>query len=172
MKHPAPSTQTFAARRAPARAFTLIEIMVVVVIIVILLGIGAAVGPAVLGSGERHLTSTALANCQMLLDEYITLTGVTPSSTADFFNKIKTVRSLSDKLGAMKSEMILNGSSFKDGWGNELVLNVTGSDGDKAYAPKQTTPYFISVGPDNQAGTTLGDKASGDNMYSFNPGAQ
>ncbi len=179
------------------RGFTLVELMVVIVIILVLLGIGIGVGPAMLGmGGERQLTKTALANAQLLYDEYQNLGGAAVATNWDFTTAAIGIRALNRPVAAIPPQIIVQTVvvgryMIVDGWGNPLALvqptyydgtvrdingnNVTTDAIDTAYnkLPNRSTGgYFASAGPDGQWGdiTTAGNIATTDNVYSYNLG--
>lgn len=173
------------ARRRPA--FTLIEMLVVIAIIVILLGIGMAVGPAVLGKGDEMRTRATLQAAQVLLDQYLDVTG---QSAADAFNgvssgdgvshlitKAKTIKKL-EKLFSAFDEQTLRKDGTKyvlsDGWDNPIHLKwADGKEPSGGDLPDEDQPYFASAGPDGKWGKVNGSTTEKqqleDNEYSFKP---
>lgn len=148
------------------RGFTLIELMVVIVIILLLLGLGAAIGRALLSQGgEKQLTNTALANAQLLLDDYMNLTGqAAPASTSALYAAIvgpPGISQLKSKMAGLPPQSLV-GNTIIDGWSKELVLNNTGAPG--SGLPARAGPYFASAGPDGNIATPA------DNIYSYNLG--
>jgi len=167
-------------RRRTGHGFTLVELMVAVAIIAILLGIGLAVGPAVLSKGEEQLTRSTLLNLQALHDEYFQLTGQGSSAIDDFdalWQKVIKIEKLSPFVGSLSDHVELVGGEYvvKDGWSN-VIGYVQGGTPSASNLPVHSSSYFYSIGADS----TLGDadidndgddedpnEAASDNIYSF-----
>jgi len=152
------------ARRRRFAGFTLLEIIVVVVIILVLLGIGAAVGPAIVGKGETALTRTVLKNAMLIHDELVLL-GDPPTSAGEGGNQQLVAKAKqykqTQKLLATMPESALEGSSgtyLLDGWGNRILLEQV-----PATATRPARIYFKSKGPNgNDEGVNKGD-----DIYSY-----
>lgn len=182
-------------RQSPGRrtaAFTIVEIMVVVAIIVVLLGIGVAVGPAVLGKGEQAVTQLRLQNLQALHDEYLSITGQANRKVSDsppeyliddvndLWDKARKVDRLRELLWALDGGIEESGGNWiaMDGWDNTIKMVPGGEPrgDDDGKLPTHSSTYFYSKGPDGKRGDYDGgdngapNEAAADNLYSFNLG--
>lgn len=172
-------------RRLPG--FTLIEMMVVVAIIVILLGIGLAVGPAVLNKGEEKRTQMILSNASALLEEYLNLTGQGaipddgPADATDgvnyLFTKASAIKKMEPMFGSFDKRALKESGnvwSLVDGWENEIHLKwADGKEPSNGNLPDEGFAYFASKGLDGQWGNvdasvgTEDRDQEADNIYSY-----
>jgi len=165
--------------------FTLIEMLVAIAIIALLLGIGLAVGPAVLSKGEEQKTRVTLVNAQAVLEEYLRLTGQSADDAFAsagnleeavdiLFDKASNIKRMEPMFNSFDERTLVKNASdeftLNDSWDNAIVLKWDDSVGNNL--PDAGQPYFASRGPDGQWGDvnaadgSEADRQEADNFYS------
>lgn len=131
--------QTYAIRRTPVRAFTLIELLLVLVILGIL---AAIVVPKFSGRTEQAKITAAvtqIASFATVLDAFEVDNGYYPKGKNGLMDLVQQPRDAQNWHGPYLKEIP------KDPWGNEYVYEYPGRNNPNSYD-------LMSMGPDGRVG--------------------